>query len=143
MGIGIAPASGTDRAAVTALWQAAGLTRPWNDPGVDFDLALGNPTSTVLVAREGERILGSVMAGFDGHRGWIYYLATDPDHLQQGVGRTLVTAAEDWLRKLGCPRVRLMVRGDNLAARGFYRAIGYDDQDVVTLGRTLDRGGSR
>jgi ribosomal protein S18 acetylase RimI-like enzyme len=143
VGIRIEAAAPDHRAAVVDLWQAAGLTRPWNDPAADFDLALGNPTSTVLVAREGERILGSVMAGFDGHRGWIYYLATDPDHLQQGVGRTLMTAAEDWLRKLGCPRVRLMVRGDNLAARGFYRAIGYDDQDVVTLGRTLERGGSR
>jgi len=137
VGIRVGSATDADRAAVIALWQAAGLTRLWNDPGADFDLALGNPTSTVLLAREGEALVGSVMAGFDGHRGWVYYLATDPDHLKRGVGRMLMAAAEGWLRQLGCPRIRLMVRGENLAARGFYRAIGYDDQDVVTLGRTL------
>ena len=134
----IEPASAGDRAAVIALWQAAGLTRPWNDPGSDFDLALANPTSTILLARDEAGLVGSVMAGFDGHRGWVYYLATDPDRLKHGIGRALMAAAEDWLRQLGCPRVRLMVRHDNLDARGFYTAIGYDDQDVVTMGRTLD-----
>ena len=132
------PATAADRAAVIALWQAAGLTRPWNDPGNDFDLALTNPTSTVLLARDGETLAGSVMAGFDGHRGWVYYLATDPAQLSGGIGKALMRAAEQWLQGLGCPRVRLMVRADNLAARGFYTAIGYDDQDVVTMGRTLD-----
>ncbi len=134
----IEPASAGDRAAVIALWQAAGLTRPWNDPGSDFDLALANPTSTILLAHDEAGLAGSVMAGFDGHRGWVYYLATDPDRLKHGIGRALMAAAEDWLRQLGCPRVRLMVRHDNLDARGFYTAIGYDDQDVVTMGRTLD-----
>ncbi len=134
----IEPASAGDRAAVIALWQAAGLTRPWNDPGSDFDLALANPTSTILLAHDEAGLAGSVMAGFDGHRGWVYYLATDPDRLKHGIGRALMAAAEDWLRQLGCPRVRLMVRQDNLDARGFYTAIGYDDQDVVTMGRTLD-----
>ena len=138
MGIRVGPATGADRAAVIALWQAAGLTRPWNDPGADFDLALGNPTSAVLIARKGESLVGSIMAGFDGHRGWVYYLATAPDRLKHGIGRALMAAAEDWLRQLGCPRVRLMVRHDHLDARGFYTAIGYDDQDVVTMGRTLD-----
>ena len=132
------PATAADRAAVIALWQAAGLTRPWNDAGNDFDLALANPTSTVLLARGGDALVGSVMAGFDGHRGWIYYLATDPAQLGGGIGKALMRAAEQWLQGLGHPRVRLMVRADNLAARGFYTAIGYDDQDVVTMGRTLD-----
>ena len=132
------PATAADRAAVMPLWQAAGLTRPWNDAGNDFDLAFANPTSTVLLARDGDALVGSVMAGFDGHRGWIYYLATDPAQLGGGIGKALMRAAEQWLQGLGCPRVRLMVRADNLAARGFYTAIGYDDQDVVTMGRTLD-----
>ncbi len=127
-----------DREAVIALWQAAGLTRPWNDPAADFDLAMANPTSEILLARDGPALVGSVMAGFDGHRGWVYYLATDPDRLGQGIGKALMRAAEQWLQRLGCPRVRLMVRGDNLAAHGFYAAIGYEDQAVVTLGRTLD-----
>jgi ribosomal protein S18 acetylase RimI-like enzyme len=134
----IAPATPADRAAVVALWQAAGLTPPWNDPGADFDLALANSTSVILLARDGPVLAGSVMAGFDGHRGWVYYLAADPDRRKGGIGRALMQAAEQWLRDSGCPRVRLMVRTDNLAARGFYKAIGYEDQDVVTLGRTLD-----
>lgn len=134
----IRPATASDREQVIALWQAAGLTRPWNDPGADFDLALSNPTSTVLVSTSGGGMIGSVMVGFDGHRGWVYYLATAPEQLGRGIGRSLMTAAEEWLRARGCPRVRLMVRGDNLSARGFYRAIGYDDQDVVTMGRPLD-----
>lgn len=138
MGVNVEPATTADRDAVIALWQAARLTRPWNNPGSDFDLALANPTSTILLARDGDALLGSVMAGFDGHRGWVYYLATNPKLLKRGIGRLLMTAAEDWLRSLGCPRVRLMVRTDNLDARGFYQAIGYDDQDVVTMGRALD-----
>ncbi len=138
MGVTIAQATRADRAPVIALWHAAGLTRPWNDPGSDFDLALGGPASTVLLARDEQGLAGSVMVGFDGHRGWVYYLATSPDRLKRGIGRRLLEAAEAWLRERGCPRVRLMVRDDNLAARGFYRAIGYDDQHVVTMGRTLD-----
>ena len=120
------------------MWQAAGLTRPWNDPGSDFDLALHGPGSTVLLAHDEQGVVGSVMVGFDGHRGWVYYLATSPDQLKRGIGRQLMAAAEAWLRERGCPRIRLMVRDDNLAARGFYRAIGYEDQAVVTMGRTLD-----
>jgi ribosomal protein S18 acetylase RimI-like enzyme len=138
VGIRIEPAKAADREAVVALWQAADLTRPWNDPGADFDLALSNPTSTILLARDGGELSGSVMVGFDGHRGWIYYLACDPGRRELGVGRSLMRAAETWLRGHGCPRLRLMVRTDNLAALGFYRAIGYEEQDVVTLGVTLD-----
>ena len=133
----IAPATPDDRDAVIALWHAAGLTRPWNDPGSDFDLALGKPASTILVARDGTDIVGSVMVGFDGHRGWVYYLATDPARRRAGIGRALMAAAESWLVGFGCARVRLMARTDNVAARGFYAAIGYEAQDVVTLGRTL------
>jgi ribosomal protein S18 acetylase RimI-like enzyme len=137
VGVRIDPATTADRDAAIALWIAAGLTRPWNDPGADFDLAMSNPTSTVLLARLGEALAGSVMVGFDGHRGWVYYLATDPKHLKQGIARDLMKAAEAWLIELGCSRIRLMVRTDNTAASGFYDAIGYDRQDVVTLGRTL------
>ena len=138
MGVSIHPALAEDRDAIIALWQAAGLTRPWNDPGTDFDLALSNATSTILIARDGIGLVGSVMVGFDGHRGWVYYLATDPDRLKRGIGRALMTSAESWLRQFGCPRIRLMVRNDNLVAKGFYEAIGYDSQGVITLGRTLD-----
>jgi len=134
----IAPATAGDRDGVVALWHAAGLTRPWNDPFADYDLALAGPQSAVLLARDGDTLLGSVMVGFDGHRGWVYYLAADPQRRGQGVGRALMEAAEAWLRTCGSPKVQLMVRGDNAAARGFYNALGYDLQDVLTLGRRLD-----
>ena len=138
MGVKIEPACPWDRDTTIALWEAAGLTRPWNDPGTDFDNALANPTSDVLLAREGGDLLGSVMVGFDGHRGWVYYLAAAPTHRKRGIGRALMNAAEDWLRQLGCSRIRLMVRDDNPAAREFYEAVGFDVQGVITLGRTLD-----
>ena len=123
---------------MVALWQAAGLIRPWNDPYSDYDLALSNPTSIILLARSHAALVGSVMVGFDGHRGWVYYLACDREQRGRGIGRALMTAAEVWLRERGCPKIQLMVRGDNAAARGFYVAVGYAEQDVVTIGRRLD-----
>ena len=138
MGLASSTATAADRDAVVALWRAAGLTRPWNDPAADFALALANPTSTILLARDGAAVIGCVMVGFDGHRGWVYYLASEPARRGEGIGRALMAAAEDWLRARGCPKIQLMVRTDNAAAQGFYAALGYDLQDVVTIGRRLD-----
>lgn len=135
MGVIIRAATPGDRENAVALWGAAGLTRPWNDARADFDLALKTETSTILLAEQAGTICGSVMVGFDGHRGWVYYLATAPDHRGQGIGRLLMRAAEDWLKSLCSPKIQLMVRDDNHAARGFYSAIGYELQDVVTLGK--------
>lgn len=131
-------ASAADAPAVVALWQECGLTRPWNDPRADFARALDGATSTILLARNGERLLGSVMVGFDGHRGWVYYLATAAEARRQGVGRALMHAAEAWLRERGAPKIQLMVRDDNRDALGFYEAIGLERQKVVTLGRFFD-----
>ena len=135
----IDPAADADREATIALWHAAGLTRPWNDPVGDFNLALANPTSTILLARDGNELSGTVMVGFDGHRGWAYYLASDPERRGTGIGRALMVTAEDWLKARGCPKIQLMVRTGNLVARGFYEAIGYEVQDVITIGRRLDQ----
>lgn len=135
--MGITDALAADEATVIALWRDAGLTRPWNDPAADFRMALAGPASAVLLACEGETLAGSVMVGFDGHRGWVYYLAADPARRGRGIGRALMDAAEAWLKARGCPKIQLMVRGDNAAARGFYAAIGYEVQDVVTLGKRL------
>lgn len=139
MGVSVRPATPGDSDGTIALWQAAGLTRPWNDPAADFALAVDGASSCVLLATDREAVLGSVMVGFDGHRGWVYYLATAPGHRGQGVGRALMAAAEAWLKQRGSPKIQLMVRTDNLAAKGFYAAIGYEEQDVVTIGRRLDR----
>jgi len=130
-------ATAADRETVVALWRDCGLTRPWNDPDADFALALDTPASTVLVTRDGETITGSVMVGFDGHRGWVYYLAVAPDVRRGGLGRALMAAAEAWLRERGAPKIQLMVRADNANALGFYAALGLEPQKVVTLGRFL------
>ena len=82
-------------------------------------------------------LAGSVMVGFDGHRGWVYYLAVAPDRRRSGLGRVLMAAAEAWLRARGAPKIQLMVRADNEAALGFYEALGLERQQVVTLGRFL------
>jgi ribosomal protein S18 acetylase RimI-like enzyme len=136
--LNITPATPADAPAVIALWEACNLTRPWNDPLADFTLALETPTSDILLVRDGDVITGSVMVGFDGHRGWVYYLAVHPDCQRQGKGRALMVAAEDWLRDQGAPKIQLMVRGDNDVARGFYAALGYDLQNVATYGKRLD-----
>lgn len=132
----IVAATSDDAAAVIALWQDCGLTRPWNDPAADFARALASD-SQVLIARSGDALDGSVMVGFDGHRGWVYYLAVRPAARRQGLGRTLMAAAEDWLRDRRAPKIQLMVREDNEAAIGFYEALGLERQKVVTLGRFL------
>lgn len=124
--------------AVVALWRRCGLTRPWNDPDGDLAMALKTPTSTVLVATDGEQLTGSVMVGFDGHRGWVYYLAVGPEMRRAGLGRALMAAAETWLRERGAPKLQLMVREGNGAALGFYAALGLEVQPVVVLGRRLD-----
>ncbi|GAA0746394.1 GNAT family acetyltransferase [Sphingomonas sp. ABOLD] len=133
----IREASVGDRDDVIALWQAAGLTRPWNDPVADFDRAVQGATSAILLLRDGDALLGTAMVGEDGHRGWVYYLAVAESARGQGHGRALMAAAEAWLRARGCPKLQLMVREGNDAAIGFYRAVGLEVQPVVTLGRFL------
>ncbi len=124
-----------DCTALVALWQACDLTRPWNNPIADFDLAMAGATSTILLMRSSGDVIGSVMVGFDGHRGWVYYLAVHPDHQRRGIGKQLMAAAENWLKLHKAPKIQLMVRIDNDLARGFYAAIGYDVQDVVVIGK--------
>jgi ribosomal protein S18 acetylase RimI-like enzyme len=123
-----------------ALWHEAGLTRPWNDPYADLQRARSGATSTVLAALgPGGALRGTVMVGHDGHRGWVYYLAVQPDHRGQGLGRNLMEASENWLRRRDVPKLNLMVRHSNHAATAFYEALGYEDGEVVVLGRFLDK----
>ena len=92
---------------VIALWQACGLTRPWNDPAADIALARRGPNSTVLIGRDGDAIVATAMVGHDGHRGWVYYVATDPDRRAKGYGRAIMNAAEDWLRAAGIAKTAI------------------------------------
>jgi ribosomal protein S18 acetylase RimI-like enzyme len=121
-----------------ALWHRVGLTRPWNDPVADLSRALSGTASTVLACVDGDRLLGTAMVGVDGHRGWMYYLAVDPTAQGTGLGRLLVAAAEQWVRDRGHPKLMLMVRTGNEAVLGFYASLGYEVNEVATLGRRLD-----
>ncbi len=136
----IVEATETDREAVVSLWRDCGLTRPWNDPAADFDRALGTPDATLLIVRDAETVAASVMIGWDGHRGWVYYLCVVAAERRNGLGRALMGAAEDWLKVRGCPKIQLMIREDNVDALHFYESIGMARQPVVTMGRFLEGG---
>lgn len=126
----------TDRARVVELWSAADLVRPWNDPNADIDRSLGTGGS-ILVAELDDRVVGAVMIGDDGHRGWLNYLATDPAHRRRGIGRALVTVAERRLATQGCPKVNVQIRSEHGVAMDFYEALGFDLDDVIAMGKRL------
>ena len=123
---------------VVALWQACGLTRPWNDPEADIALARRRANSTVLIGRNGAAIVATAMVGHDGHRGWVYYVAVDPDHRAQGHGRTIMNAAEDWLRQAGIAKLQLLVRRTNAKAGAFYQSLGYAEAETIVFAKWLD-----
>jgi ribosomal protein S18 acetylase RimI-like enzyme len=123
---------------LAAFWARCGLTRPWNDPRADIAFARKSANTAVLVAKRDGTLCASVMVGHDGHRGWLYYVAVDPDLQRAGLGRRMTQAAEDWLRERGVAKVMLMVRPDNEAVQAFYQANGYDEQRRVILAKWLD-----
>ena len=120
-----------------ALWIASDLTRPWNDPHADIERKLADSPGLLLVGEVDGAVVGSVMAGYDGHRGWVNYLAVQPSQRGQGLGRALVAAAEERLRELGCAKINLQVRDGNDAARAFCEALGYRLDPVVSYGKRL------
>jgi ribosomal protein S18 acetylase RimI-like enzyme len=136
--LAIADIRDADIAAVIALWQACGLTRPWNDPAADIALARREPNSTILIGRADGAIVATAMVGHDGHRGWVYYVATDPDRRAKGYGRAIMNAAEDWLRAAGIAKLQLMVRRENAKAGAFYQSIGYAEAQTIVFAKWLD-----
>ena len=122
---------------VIAIWQAAGVARPWNDARKDIAYARRDTHSTILVAECGGRVVATVMVGEDGHRGWVYYLAVDPAYHRRGLGRTMMAAAEDWLRARGIWKVQLLVREENSAVKEFYDHLGYRDTRTTCLQKIL------
>ncbi len=128
----------TDETAVIQLWNDAGLTVPWNDPRQDIQRKLSVQGDLFLVGCIEDRIVASVMAGYDGHRGWIYYLAVQPDLQRGGIGRQMMEEAESRLKSLGCPKIDLMVRSTNAKVIDFYKSIGYKIDDVIIMGKRLE-----
>lgn len=133
----IRPYQPLDEEAVLQLWQRCELTRPWNDPRKDIARKLSVQPELFLVGVEDGAIVATAMAGFDGHRGWINYLAVAPERQRQGHGRQLMRAVEDALLAVGCPKLNLQVRAGNAKAVAFYEALGYGQDELVSLGKRL------
>ena len=124
--------------AAVKIWGEAGLLRPWNDPRQDIRLALESPGSTVLAGRLDNILAATAMVGFDGHRGWVYYVAVDPRFERRGFGAAMMGAAEAWLKARGAPKLELLVRAENPMVVGFYEALGYKKSDVIVMQRVLE-----
>lgn len=160
MSIEIRPFQMADTEATVSLWQETGLSRPWNNPYQDIRRKLTVQPELFLVAVDrGEQLdtgdgeaagvgdgigaqapgelVGTVMAGYDGHRGWLYYLASASARRGEGIGRRLVEAAEERLLELGCPKVQLMGRPENGGVHAFYGELGYEPFDTWTTGKRL------
>ncbi|BBL58540.1 GNAT family acetyltransferase [Methylomonas koyamae] len=134
----IRPYRPEDQEPIIQLWQACGLLRPWNNPYLDIERKLDVQPELFLVGVDADQnIIGSVMAGYDGHRGWVNYLAVAPDKRRSALGRQLMHAAETELAKRGCPKLNLQVRVGNDTALAFYQSLGYLPDDVVSLGKRL------
>lgn len=126
-----------DQQDVISLWHERGLVRPWNDPHRDIARKLSEQPGLFLVGVEAEAVVATVMAGFDGHRGWAYYLAVAPTHRNKSYGTQLMREVEHLLAQRGCPKLNLLVRSSNLEVIEFYKKLGYTQDEVISLGRRL------
>ncbi len=129
---------GSDGPQVIALWEACGLVVPWNIPTLEISRKIDFQPDLFFVAEKDDRIVGTVMAGYEGHRGWVNYLAVSPSLQRHGLGRELMGVAEEKLRALGCPKINLQVRSGNQGVIDFYKALGFQVDDVASLGKRLD-----
>lgn len=127
-----------DEAAVAGLWREVFPDAPaHNHPESDIRRKLAVQRELFLVATVSGEVVGTTMAGYDGHRGWLYYVAVRPDHRRRGIGRALMERAEQRLRVLGCPKINLQVRTHNQAVVEFYQQLGYGQQELVSMGKKL------
>lgn len=127
-----------DEARIVRLWEECELVVPWNDPHADIALKVGFQPELFFVGEREGRMVACVMAGFEGHRGWINYLAVSPDQRRRGLGRRMMAVAEEALRDLGCPKINLQVRAKNREVVDFYERLGFRVERTVSLGKRLD-----
>jgi ribosomal protein S18 acetylase RimI-like enzyme len=129
-----------DEDAVIVLWERCGLVRPWNDPRKDISRKLKVRPDLFLVGVADGKVVATVIAGYDGHRGWINYVAVAPEERRRGCGSAMMREAEDRLRIAGCPKVNLQIRHGNVDVIAFYASLGYVQDEVVSMGRGLEAG---
>ncbi|MFC0225224.1 GNAT family acetyltransferase [Serratia aquatilis] len=122
---------------VITLWERCDLLRPWNDPEMDIERKLNHDPDLFLVAEVGGEVVGSVMGGYDGHRGSAYYLGVHPDYRGRGIANALISRLEKKLIARGCPKIQLMVREDNDTVIEMYEKLGYEIQGITSLGKRL------
>jgi ribosomal protein S18 acetylase RimI-like enzyme len=134
----IRPYEPADESQVIALWSACGLVVPWNNPKRDIERKLGVDPELFLVGVLQGKVVATCMAGYEGHRGWVNYLAVSPGLRRQGIAALLMKAVETRLGTMGCPKINLQVRASNKEVIAFYRSIGYKTDEVVSMGKRLE-----
>ncbi len=137
MKLDIQPFSPAHTDDVVELWQEIDLIRPWNDPVKDIQRKMDEDPNTFYIGLIDGEVVASCMAGYDGHRGWIYYLAVKVKYQKRGFAKALIIHAENELKKLGCPKIELMVREDNTDVIRFYKRLDYKDDPVIVLSKRL------
>ncbi len=133
----IKPYHANNQLAVINLWQACHLVVPWNDPLKDIQRKMLVDPDLFLIGQLSGQIVATVMGGYEGHRGWINYLAVSPEHQRKGYARAMMQQVEVLIQEKGCPKINLQVRGTNTDVIQFYQAIGYDVENAVGLGKRL------
>ena len=133
----IRPFETGDEEWVIALWRCCGLVVPHNDPVADIQRKLAVSPELFLVGIVDEKPVATVMAGYEGHRGWINYLAIEPSLQRLGHGRQIMEQAERLLRDRGCPKINIQIRATNRAVVEFYRRLGFQIDDVLCMGKRL------
>ena len=127
-----------DEEEVIALWVECKLVVPWNDPKKDIQRKLKVNPELFLVGTTEDRIVATIMGGYEGHRGWVNYLAVSPSHQRKGYGRRMMEHVEAILREMGCPKINLQVRETNSEVIAFYKSIGYAVDNVTGMGKRLE-----
>jgi len=140
-GFSIRPYEASDREAVIELWKACDLVVPWNDPDRDIERKLKVRPDLFLVGEIEGKVAATCMAGYEGHRGWVNYLAVSPGHRRRGFGQLMMEVAEARLAEAGCPKLNVQIRTTNREVAEFYRSIGYKTDDVLSMGKRLEEDG--
>ena len=128
-----------DHNQVIDLWQVCGLTVPQNDPRKDIERKMKVDPDLFLVGELSGKIIATVMGGYEGHRGWINYLAVSPEYRKNGHGRKIMESVEVRLKKKGCPKINLQVREANTDVINFYKSLGYGNDNVIGLGKRIEK----